>query len=338
MPGIVLPELVWKNGDFLSYDDARIGLFNHTLNYASGGIDGLRYYLNEDRGELYGFRVDDHYDRLLTNAAIFFRYQFPYTAFDLRCATAELIRRLQLRENLYVRPIAFNDVDALGIRPPVFKPTIALLVTPFGAYYQDEGLRLITATWRRPKDTILPARGKLIAMYANSLFASLEAYERGAHDALILTDDNRIAECSGANIFLVKRQRDSEGLIDTKTLFTPPVTDSILPGITRDTIIRLASWLGYQTTERSLDRSEAWQADEVFLAGTACEVSPVIAVDNRMIGDGRPRPTAHIIRRLYAALVYNREPKYCGLSNEARKIFFQWQKRWLTPVYGKASA
>lgn len=327
---------VWKNGKIIPIEEAYIHPGNHSLHYGSANFEGERYYWNEERKELFGFRIQDHYDRMLRNAALL-SHRVSFTAEELRYATNSLIRSLNHRGNLYIRPLIYVDTNTVGI--PSSKDasrSILIMAIPMDSYFKNVGigLKLKTVSWRRVKDIMIPPRAKISGAYVNSFLAVNEARECGADEALILTDDDRVAEGSGENIFIVRYRYDERGHLSHRSLITPPESDCILPGITRDTIMQIAPLLypnRISVLEQSFDRSAVLCADECFLTGTACEITAVLSLDGKPIGTGNLRSTTSEIQQAYVTIVYGKKPNTDGQIVNAQLEALQ--KSWLTPVY-----
>jgi len=206
------------------------------------------------------------------------------------------------REDVYIRPLAYKSQEAIGVKLHGLEDDFLIIVATLPAYLDaDKGVRCCTSSWRRVDDTMIPCRGKITGIYVNSALAKTEANERGFDEAILLTHDGHVSEGSGENIFIV---------IDDK-IITPPSSDNILLGVTRDTVIKLAKdELGVATMEQSIDRSELFTADEAFFTGTAAHVSPIIEVDERPIGDGKTGKITKKLQDLYFDIIKGKNPKY----------------------------
>jgi branched-chain amino acid aminotransferase len=230
---------------------------------------------------------------------------------DELCETSiELIRRNNFRQDVYIRPFAFKSSEEIGVRLHNLRDSFAIYVTPFGNYVEvDGGIRCMVSSWRRVDDNAAPARAKITGIYVNSALAKTEAMENGFDEAIMLTHDGHVCEGSAENIFLL---RDGK-------VFTPPTSDNILEGLTRLAMIELLrKELDIEVVERSIDRSELYIADEIFLCGTGAQISPVIEVDRRPIGDGQVGPVVSKLQKLYFDIVRGNSAKY---------------RNCLTPVY-----
>lgn len=299
---------VFYNGELMKYADAKVGLLTHGLNYGTGVFEGIRAYWNADRKQLYTLRMAEHYERFVDNATMV-QMHVPYSITQLCEATHELLRRNEFHEDAYVRPLVFKSAEIIGVRLHDVPESVAIITTAMGAYIGLEGIRCLVSTWRRIDDTMAPVRGKVTGLYINSALAKSEALQAGFDEAIMLTHDGHVSEGSAENIFIVRRG----------VLATPPPSDNILEGITRSCVMHLArEELGLDVVERSIDRTELYVADEVFMVGTGAQVAPIIEVDRRRIGDGEPGPLTLRVQQAYLDAVTGRNPKYA---------------EWLTPVY-----
>ncbi|MHB8719482.1 MAG: branched-chain amino acid transaminase [Candidatus Dormibacteria bacterium] len=299
---------IWFNGEFCRYQDAKIGLLTHGLNYGTGVFEGIRAYWNAERSQLYTLRMAEHYERMHTNARIL-QMEVPLPAAELCTITTELLQRNQYREDVYIRPLIFKSAEIIGVKLHDVPDAFAICTAPMGNYVGTAGIRCVVSSWRRIDDTMMPARSKCSGNYVNSALAKSEALQAGMDEAILLTNDGHVCEGSAENIFLVRKG----------TLVTPPVSDNILEGITRDTVIQLATEeMGLEVIERSVDRSELYTADEVLMCGTGAQIAPVVEIDRRRVGDGEPGPITNRLQDMYTALVTGRNDTYA---------------EWLTPVY-----
>jgi branched-chain amino acid aminotransferase len=269
-------EKIWMNGELVDWADARIHVGAHGLHYGSGVFEGIRAY-ETDKGSAV-FRLTDHLQRL-QNSARLLHMELPYSIEELRAACHELIGVNGLPE-CYLRPIAFFGYGELGVSALGNPIDVAIMSWPWGAYLGEEGLtKGISAkisSWQRIGPNVIPHVAKATGVYLNSMLAVTEANRAGYDEAILLTAEGLVADGSGENVFIVK---DGE-------LHTPDLSTSILPGITRDTVIQIAQDLGYQVHEKSLIRSDLYLADEAFMTGTAAEVTPLRSVDDVEIGVG----------------------------------------------------
>ena len=292
---------VFHDGEVKRYADARIGLMTHALHYGTGCFEGIRAYWNEEQQQLFGFRVPEHFERLRNSAKIL-HMELPLGTEELCGITGELLRRNGYREDVYVRPICYKSSEEIGVRLHNLRDGFAIYTAPFGAYVDiDAGIRCMVSSWRRVDDNAGPARAKCTGIYVNSALAKTEAMQNGFDEAIVLTQDGHVSEGSAENIFLVRKG----------VFITPPPSENILEGITRETLIHLVTEeMGLEVVERAVDRSELYVADEVFLCGTGAQVSPVIEIDRRRIGDGEPGPLTVRLQQTYFDICKGRNPKY----------------------------
>jgi len=286
---------------FVPLAEAKIGIMTHAFLYGTATFEGIRGNWNEDVRQIYLFRVQDHFRRLHRSCRIL-KIDLPYTVEELTDLTVRLVEMCGYAEDVYIRPIAYKSSEVIGVRMHNLEDDFLAFVYPFGPYLDiEKGIRCMTSSWRRVEDVGIPARAKVNGLYVNSALAKTEAQENGYDEAIMLDMDGHVSEGSGENIFIVVDGR----------LYTPPPTDNILVGITRDSVIRLAAdELGIETVERSIDRSELYVADECFMTGTAAHVSAVVEVDRRPIGDGRVGPVTAHLQKLYFDVVRGKNSKY----------------------------
>lgn len=304
-------SIVFAGGDFRKYDDARVGLLTHGLNYGTGCFEGIRGYWNADDLELYLLQLREHYERLHTSAKLLLM-DLPHSVDELVEITVELCSRNRYEENIYIRPLIYKSAEDVGVRLKGVPDAFAIAALPFDKYFDAEaGLRACVSSWRRIDDTMAPARAKITGAYINSALAKSEAQMNGFDEAILLSQDGHVAECSAANLFLVRRG----------VLFTPDPTQNVLEGITRRTVVTFAkNELGLEVVERALDRSELYAADELFLSGSAVGVAFIGSVDHRVIGNGALGPVARELGRMFNEMVYGRLPAY---------------RTYLTPTYAR---
>jgi branched-chain amino acid aminotransferase len=296
-------------GEFVPLRDANINVMTHGFNYGTAVFEGIRAYWNADEEQLFALELVAHYARIRASAGLLMM-EVRQSPEELAEITVELLRRDGLREDVYVRPIVYKSSETIGVRLHNLDSDVTIFAVPFGQYIDTEGgIRAQVSSWRRTDDNAIPARGKITGAYVNGALAKSEAQLNGFDEAIVLTADGHVSEGSAENLFIVK-----DGV-----LITPPVTDNILEGITRRRLIGIArDDLGIPTVERSIDRTELYGADEVFLCGTGAQISPVIEIDRRAIGSGRPGPVSRDLSRTYYDAVRGRNPAY---------------RDWLTPVY-----
>ena len=296
------------NGEFVPLADAKVGVLTHGLNYGTGVFEGVRAYWNADKAQLYGLHLTEHYRRLHRSCKIM-RLDLPYSVEDLVETTLELLQRNDFREDAYVRPLAFKSDEIIGVRLHDLHTAFAMIAVPFGTYIDiDRGIACGVSSWRRVDDNAIPARAKITGSYVNAAFAKTEAQEAGYDEAIVLTNDGHVSEGSAENLFIV---RDG-------ALITPPPTDNILEGIVRQSIMTIARDLGIPVDVRSIDRTELYVCDELFLCGTGAQLAPVTSVDHRPIGDGTVGPVTKRLSAVYYAAVHGDDERYT---------------EWVTPAY-----
>jgi branched-chain amino acid aminotransferase len=308
--GTEIPETGWAyhDGAFKPLADANVSIATHALNYGTAIFEGIRAYWNPAQEQLYVFRLRDHFERM-TDSSHILRIALPGDAAQLSELVIELLRRNQLRTDVYVRPLAYKAARSIKVALADLRDGFGMFTFPLGDYMPTSGIAARTSTWRRISDDALPARGKIAGAYVNTALAVDEAHDSNAEEAIFLTRDGHVSEGGSANLFMV---RDGE-------LITPPVNDDILEGITRDSLMRLArEELGLTVRERSIDRTELFVADEVFFCGTGAQVAPCVKVDGRAVGDGSIGPVSRALADLYTAL---------ARGDDARRA------EWRTPVY-----
>ena len=305
---------VYLKKQFVPLAEAKIGVMTHAFNYGTAVFEGIRGNWNDKDERLYLFRMRDHYQRLRKSCRIL-HLELPYTDDELCELTVKLVEMCHYQEDVYIRPMAYKSSEVVGVRLHDLEDDLLIFVTPFGPYLDvEKGIRCCTSTWRRVDDLGIPARAKVTGIYVNSALAKTEAMLNGYDEAIMLTHDGHVSEGSGENIFMVRGGK----------LITPPPSDNILEGITRDAVVTLArEELGIETVERAIDRSELYVADECFMTGTAAHVTAVVEVDRRPVGDGTTGDVTHRLQQLYFEAIRGKNGKYA---------------RWVTPVKPQAAA
>jgi len=298
-----VPKHAYFEGKIVPYSEARVGVATHALNYGTGAFAGIRGYWNEEKQTLFVFRPIDHFRRLLHSARMLCM-ELPHTPESLTGVTLELLRVEGYRQDVYIRPLIYKADEAIGVRLHNLRDALTIFVVPFDRYVQnDTGAHVTFSSWRRVDDNVIPARGKITGAYANSALIKTDAMRAGFDEALVLTQEGHVSEGSAENIFMVR-----DGV-----LITPPVTENILEGITRRSIIELArAELGLPVLERPIDRTEVYICDELFMTGTAAQVTAVTKVDHRPIGTGEMGPITARMRELYDSVLRGKVEKYAG--------------------------
>lgn len=304
-----MPPYAFFQNEFVPLSEAKISIMTHALHYGTACFEGIRANWNAEEKELYIFRCREHYDRLLKNCKLL-NISLPYSVDQLCRLTTELVQKSGYHEDVYIRPLAYKSSEALGVRIHDLEDSFLVLVTTFGPYLDvSKGIKCCVSSWRRIDDNVIPPRSKIAGLYVNNAFAKTEAIENGFDEAIMLTSNGYVSEGSGENIFLVV---DGE-------LVTPGCYDSILVGITRNTVMELAKKeLGTETIERHVSRSELYMADECFMTGTAAHITPVVEIDRRKVGQGNIGRLTKELQNLYFDVERGKNKKYL---------------HWYTPVY-----
>jgi branched-chain amino acid aminotransferase len=305
------PEFVFFDGKIVPYNEAKVGVLTHGLNYGTGIFGGLRGYWNDEEKQMFVFRPLDHYKRFLDSGKLL-RMELPYTKESLTEATLELICKQNFRENVYIRPLAFYGDEIIGVRLHNLTPRLAIAVVPFGRYMdKEEGAHVTISSWQRVEDNMIPARGKITGSYINSALSKTDAQLSGFDEAIVLSQNGHVSEGSAENIFIVKNG----------VFITPPVTDNILEGIVRRSMIQLVQEeFGVQVQERSIDRTELFLADEIFFVGTGVQIAAITKIDHRPIAGSKMGPFTTKLRNLFFDVVNGKVSKY---------------RSWCVPVYKK---
>jgi branched-chain amino acid aminotransferase len=291
-------EKIWMDGELVDWDDAQVHILTHTLHYGCGVFEGIRAY-ETSRGPAV-FRLDEHIDRLFNSAQIFM-IDIPFTPEDLVAATVETVRVNKV-DSCYIRPIVYLGYGEMGLNPLPCPVNVSIAVWPWGSYLGDEGLehgvRMKVSSWKRHDPNSMPPAAKGTGMYINSSMAKIEALKAGYDEAILLSPQGHVSECTGENIFIV---RDG-------TIITPPVSAGALEGITQDSVRRIAADHGFDYQVGQILRSDLYTADEAFLSGTAAEIVPIQSVDDRLLGE--PGPITRQIQETYFAAVRGEDDNY----------------------------
>ena len=304
-----MKRYAYFEGKFVPIEEANINIQTNSFHYGTAVFEGIRAYWNEEKEQLFGLFVKEHYDRMLANCKIL-NLQVGLSSEELTEITVELLKKCGHREDTYIRPIAyFAD---LKISPKLigYRTQVAIYTVPLGGYLDlSRGLKAKTSSWHRINDAMIPARCKVAGAYVNSAFAKTEALLNGYDEAIMLNPDGTVAEGSGENVFIVRNGK----------LITTPPSSNILEGITRNAVITIArEELGVEVEERPILRSELYVADEVFYTGTAAQVAPVVQIDHVVIGNGEVGKLTKALQQEYFRAVKGENDKY---------------SHWLTPVY-----
>ncbi len=306
MPGFKKTEHIWMNGALVPWDDARVHVSAHALQYGTGVFEGMRSYDTPDGPAI--FRLDAHMKRLLMSAS-FYEIGIPYSVEQLMTAALEVVRANGL-ESMYLRPLAFFDSYSFSVWPKDCPVTVVIIGVPGRQYLQggpEHGVRVMVSSVRRIDASTLPPHVKACGHYTNAVRAVQEAIRKGYDEAVLLNTRGDVAEGSGANLCLVRQG----------TLITNDIDASILPGITRDSVLTIARDLSIPVEIRPMVRADLDAADEMFFCGTAVEVTPIKEVEGHVVGDGKPGPITRRIQETFFEAVHGRAPQYRG---------------WLAPV------
>ncbi len=308
-PRALEDRIAYFEGEYVPLRDAKVSIMTHAFMYGTATFEGIRGYWNAEQETLNVLFVREHMERIRNSAKMLLMESLP-SVDELVEIVLETVRRNHDRQDIYIRPSFYKSTLAIGVRLHHLDHQLYVITSPFGNYIDiEKGVRVMSSTWRRNADEALPARGKIVGGYVNMAFQKSEAELNGFDEALVMTPDGHASEASAANLFMVR-----DGVV-----ITPPVSDDILEGVTRKAILTLARDLGIPTEVRSMDRSELYVCDEVFLCGTGVQVSPVIEIDHRAVGAGAIGPVARQISERYFAAVRGNDPAYAS---------------WLTPIKG----
>jgi len=299
--------IAYFEGDYVPLRDAKVSIMTHAFMYGTATFEGIRGYWNAEQGTLFVLFLREHAERIRNSAKMLLMDDLP-SVDEIASIILETARRNAFQEDVYIRPSFYKSTKAIGVRLHHLEHELYVIATPFGNYIDiEKGVRVMSSSWRRNADEALPARGKIVGGYVNMAFQKSEAELNGFDEALVMTPDGHASEGSAANLFVVR-----DGVI-----LTPPVSDDILEGVTRKAILTIARDLGIPTEVRSIDRSELYVCDEIFLVGTGVQVSPVVEIDQRQVGTGSVGPISRQVSETYFAAVRGNLPQY---------------RHWLTPL------
>ena len=293
-------EKIWMDGELVDWDDATVHVLTHSLHYGCGVFEGIRAYPTSDGPGV--FRLTDHIDRLFDSAKIFM-IEMPFTAAEIVEATKATVRVNGLAE-CYIRPLVYLGYGEMGLNPLPCPVQVSIAVWPWGAYLGEvgisQGVRVKISSWQRHDPNAMPPAAKGTGMYINSSMAKVEALKAGYDEAVLLSPQGYVSECTGENVFVVRHGR----------IITPPLSAGALEGITQGSVLTIARDLGYEVEIGNILRSDLYVAEEAFLSGTAAEVVPIASVDDRVVGDGRPGPITRKVQETYAAAVRGQVDRY----------------------------
>lgn len=295
------PNYVFFRGRVIPYSEAKVGVLTHALNYGTAVFGGLRAYWNESEEQLFVFRPFDHFRRFLQSAKLMCM-ELPYSEEDFVRALVDLLRAENQKEDCYIRPLAFFGDEIIGVRLHDLHTEFSMVAIPFGNYNANEDRMHVTvSSWRRVDDNVIPARGKIAGAYVNSAFAKTDAQRAGFDEVIVLSHEGHVSEGSSANFFLLRNG----------VFATPPITENVLEGITRRTVMQfIRDELKMEVQERQVDRTEIYLADEAFFCGTGAQISAITRVDYRPIGTGSMGEATTRLRKIFFDVVRGRAAKY----------------------------
>lgn len=300
------PKFVWFDGRYVRDSEANVSVMTHAIHYGTSVFEGLRGYWNSKNLNI--FRLEDHVKRFRNSGKVY-SITLRFTDRQISDAITALCRKNNARQSCYIRPFYFVGRYGINLHVTEKSPTHAAIVMfPFGDLFNRNGISAGISSWRRISDSSTPPLAKMGGNYLNSILATQEGKRNGYDEAILLDHLGNISEAPGENIFLV---RDGK-------MITPPSSSSALEGITRSSVIEIARDLGYDTVEREIPRTEIYFSDEVFLTGTAAEITPITSVDGKPVGNGKAGRITQKIRNVYSDIAMGRNKKY---------------SRWITPVY-----
>jgi branched-chain amino acid aminotransferase len=301
-----VPKFVWFDGKIVKDENAKVPVMTHAIHYGTSVFEGLRGYWNSKN--LYIFRLEDHIKRFRNSGKVY-SISLRFTDKEIANAIIELCKKNNVKESCYIRPFYFIGKHGINLHVTEDTPTHAAVVMfPFGELFNKNGIKTGISSWRRINDMSTPPLAKMGGNYLNSILATQESKRNGYDEAILLDHLGNISEAPGENIFIIRNGK----------LLTPPPSSSALEGITKDSVIEIAKDLGYQTIEREIPRTEIYFSDEVFLTGTAAEITPVISIDGKKVGDGKVGKITGKIRTIYSDTTMGKNKKY---------------SKWITAVY-----
>ena len=301
-----VPKFVWFDGKIVKDEDAKVPVMTHAIHYGTSVFEGLRGYWNSKNLNI--FRLDDHIKRFRNSGKVY-SISLRFTDKEMANAIIDLCKKNNVKESCYIRPFYFVGRHGINLHVTEDTPTHAAVVMfPFGELFNKNGIKAGISSWRRINDMSTPPLAKMGGNYLNSILATQESKRNGYDEAILLDHLGNISEAPGENIFMIRNGK----------LSTPPPSSSALEGITKDSVIEIAKDLGYQTIEREIPRTEIYFADEVFFTGTAAEITPVISIDGKKVGDGKVGKITGKIRTIYSDITMDKNKKY---------------SKWITAVY-----
>jgi len=285
---------------FVPLPEARIGIMTNSFHYGTAVFEGIRGNWNSQQKQLFLFCLKEHYQRMHNGCRVM-KINLPYSVEELSQITIEMLQKSGFQEDVYVRSVAYKSTEALGVRLHDVADDFFVFAIPWGRYIDVDKAKVGVSSWQRPPNNVIPPQAKVCGVYVNNALAKSEAIENGYDEAIMLDPAGYVSEGSGENIFLV---------INGK-LVTPAIYNSILMGITRDTVIKLAqNELGIETIERSIARCELYTADECFFSGTAAHITPIAEIDRRKVGNGEIGEITGKLQKIYFDIIRGNNPKY----------------------------
>lgn len=288
---------IWHNGSMVPWQDAKVHVMTNALHYGTGVFEGIRAYWNGS--QLYVFRLKDHVNRFFNSIKIY-GFGIDFSKDEISEAIKETLRKNELRTDVYIRPLAVKGYGPIGLDVRKLKTEVFIIAMPYGRYFEKEGIEVIVSSWRRISSQTLPVIAKVTGHYSNSVLVKLDALNKGYDDAILLNEEGKVCEGTGENIMMVK-----DGVI-----YTPPISAGILDGITRKSIMEFAPDLGFKVVEKDIDRGELYTADELFFVGTAAEITPILKVDGRPVGDGKVGPISKKLKEYFLSITQGKVDKY----------------------------
>lgn len=299
-------KFVWFDGKLVSIDKAKVPVTTHAIHYGTSVFEGIRAYWNSEN--LFIFRLDEHVKRF-RNSGKFYSMSLNYSDGEIKKAIINLCKKNKMKKSCYIRPFYFIGQYGINLHVTKNAPThLAIFMFPFGDLFNKNGITAGVSSKRKFSDASTPTQAKMGGNYLNSIIATQEAKKKGFDEAILLDLEGNVSEAPGENIFIVKGEK----------MYTPPISSSALNGITRDAVLKIAKDRGYKASIKKFNRNELIKADEIFLTGTAAEITPIIKIDRKKVGNGRVGPITKAIMSEYTDIVMNRKKKY---------------SHWLTAVY-----
>jgi len=299
-------KFAWFDGKFVRADEAKVPIMTHAIHYGTSVFEGLRGYWNSKNLNI--FRLDDHIKRFRNSGKVY-SISLRFTDKEISNAIIQLCKKNKVKQSCYIRPFYFVGEYGINLNVTEKAPThVAIVMLQFGDLFNKNGIRTAVSSWRRIHDTSTPTLAKMGGNYLNSILATQEIKRNGYDEAIMLDQLGNVSEAPGENIFLVRNGK----------MITPPATSSALEGITKESVIKIAGDIGHEVTEREITRTELYLSEEIFLTGTAAEITPIISVDDKKIGTGKIGRMTNQIRTVYSDIVMGRNRKY---------------SHWITVVY-----